>query len=704
MPLTKDQLLAVSLVLTSLSVGSAFAESYWTLDEPGLSQETTGTVRAPFMLGQAPSAAAQMPAQLAQAPGEAQSQPTQQPQEVDESALRYFARQGDRRRLEAEIARLRALYPNWTPPADPLAAPVNNDDQIEAVWQLYSEGRLPEAREAIAARQQREPNWQPPADLLERLSLAEARERLINASNIDQFATVIAVASENPQLLTCAEVDVLWRVAEAFAKTERPARARDAYGYVLSNCENPQERLATMQNASQSLPEPMIDELLAMERTNDEGVGEFSTVRDSLARDAVARGDEDASLLIPQEQLTRVERLAREGEQASDALLLGWYHIRRENFSTAEEWFRIARERQDSAEASQGYALALVARSAYAEAEETVYPWRDENDEVRAVYLAAVANLLGVEPRVVLAPEVLSRIVAEVAAARDVPSARQLGWYARGWQQHETAGRWFETTLRWDPDDEPAAYGLALTRHQLEDASGLQEIKRLWSGRSERIQAVGTAAAAMPSQVTPPEPATPVRQAPSARRETAAAPAGTGSVSQPQRRACPADIHPETLSPQVALDRGWCLMDRNRPLEAAKAFDVALRSPVERLRRDASYGQSLAYLRAGLTDEAALAAAKAPQDPRRATELQASILAERALGAYERGRYVEALIALDQRARIASERVDLLVLRGYAYLRLNRLSDAQRVMEAAAGTGNREGLRGLAAVRQAMGQ
>src|SRR5690606_27882681 len=155
--------LAVSLVLTSLSVGSAFAESYWTLDEPGLSQETTGTVRAPFMLGQAPSAAAQMPAQLAQAPGEAQSQPTQQPQEVDESALRYFARQGDRRRLEAEIARLRALYPNWTPPADPLAAPVNNDDQIEAVWQLYSEGRLPEAREAIAARQQREPNWQPPA-------------------------------------------------------------------------------------------------------------------------------------------------------------------------------------------------------------------------------------------------------------------------------------------------------------------------------------------------------------------------------------------------------------------------------------------------------------------------------------------------------------------------------------------------------------
>ncbi|WP_404289018.1 hypothetical protein ACD578_23600 [Microvirga sp. RSM25] len=39
-----------------------------------------------------------------------------QPQ-VDESALRYFASQGDTRRVNAEIARLRALYPNWTPPA-----------------------------------------------------------------------------------------------------------------------------------------------------------------------------------------------------------------------------------------------------------------------------------------------------------------------------------------------------------------------------------------------------------------------------------------------------------------------------------------------------------------------------------------------------------------------------------------------------------
>src|SRR5690606_40506524 len=113
----------------------------------------------------------------------------------------------------------------------------------------------------------------------------------------------------------------------------------------------------------------------------------------------------------------------------------------------------------------------------------------------------------------------------------------------------------------------------------------------------------------------------------------------------------------------------------------------------------AAYGQSLAYLRAGLVDHAAVAAAKAPQDTPRATELQTSILAERALGAFERGRYVETLIALDQRAQIAPERVDLMVLRGYAYLKLDRLADARHIFEAVAGTGSRDGLRGLAEVR-----
>jgi hypothetical protein len=137
---------------------------------------------------------------------------------VDETALRYFAARGDSRRLEAEIARLRALYPQWTPPEDPLAVVPQGDSELDAMWRLYSEGKMAEVRKAIADRQAREPNWQVPADLLDRLQLGEAREQLVNASEIKQFDTVVRVAASNPAMLTCGDVDVLWRVAEASPK------------------------------------------------------------------------------------------------------------------------------------------------------------------------------------------------------------------------------------------------------------------------------------------------------------------------------------------------------------------------------------------------------------------------------------------------------------------------------------------------------
>ena len=74
---------------------------------------------------------------------------------------------------------------------------------------------LAEVRKAIAERQAADPAWQPPADLLERLSVAEARLRLINASDLKQYETVVRIGAQTTSLLTCSEVDVLWRVAEA---------------------------------------------------------------------------------------------------------------------------------------------------------------------------------------------------------------------------------------------------------------------------------------------------------------------------------------------------------------------------------------------------------------------------------------------------------------------------------------------------------
>jgi tetratricopeptide (TPR) repeat protein len=745
---------AVLLVQQFMSGPSAAREDPFAADLYVMPASGDTAVRSDSRSGAAqPHSLSDSGAVLAQAEGdepERPAAPAQAAPVVDETALRYFAARGDTARLEAEIARLRALYPNWTPPENPLEVPPQGDPQLDEMWRLYSEGKVAEVRKAISDRQSREPDWQVPADLLERLALAEARERLINASDIKQYDTVIRVASANPAMLTCGDVDVLWRVAEAFAQTDRRQRAVDAYLYILRNCEKPEERLATVQKAMDQLPASELDLLLATERTVD-GRPEFESLRGEIARRAIIAADADPKIVVPPADLALVEKLADDGGPTSDDLLLGWYHLRRDDPAMAEARFRKALAKENDAAAAQGLALALINQDKPREAEEILYPFRDASDEVRAVYLAAVANMLALQPPPQFAPEVLQRVVAAVAEAKDAASAQQLGWYADGFNQFETAERWFRTALQWNPDDEPSAYGLALMRWKLGNRAGVREVQEVWAGLSDRIRTVGqpnsdqsgqvarkrsqvevgtaddptlprpirttsvdadppplSVVPAAPPAAAPSEPpqAPAVRRQPAARQPQAevvyeaeqprAAPSRQAAPKGGRVRSsgCRTTEDPTGLSPEAALARGWCLMDVNRPIEAARAFEVALRGNGQ-TRADAAYGQSLAYMRAGLTDMAAVAATKAPFNASRSVEVNAALLAARANSAYQNGRYVETLLALDERARIVPEQTDLMVLRGYAYLNLVRYADAERVFRAAAATGNRDAMRGL---------
>ncbi|MDH0616340.1 MULTISPECIES: cellulose synthase [unclassified Agrobacterium] len=675
--------------------------------------------------GQAPQT------QTAQAPAPRTPQPASADMpEVDLSALRYFAARGDTQRLQAEIARLRTLYPNWTPPADPLAIPENGDPRLDAMWQLYTDGRYAEVRKAIADRQQAEPGWQPPDNLIGMLSLAEARQRLVNASDLKQYATVVDTAANNPGLLTCGEVDVLWRVADAFANTDRMGRARDAYLYILNNCTVASDRLATVQKASALLPAEMMDELLAREKPGADGQLEFEPVKNDLARQFVAKAGEKEGVAVPSAYLMRLQRLAETDKLASDALLLGWYNIRQKNMAEAEKWFRKAREEEDSASVSQGLALALIDRNEPREAEDVMYKWRKASDDALATYLAATANLLALEPSVVLPPDVLQRIAAETVARKDAATAQQFGWYSLAFRQTPLALQWFSTALGWKPDDEPSAYGMAVSYHDLRNLAGLRGIQQQWAGRSQRIADVGTArmvdqsgqtvapitappvvaqVTAPPVQTSAPQGETAVVYNPPAvqqlepsrkqARRPMQAQRETSTASRP--RSCAAYPDPQRLPAQQALDLGWCLMETNRPAEALKAFESALESGQSNVKSDAAYGQSLAYLRMGLTDHAAVSATKSSMDRPRATELQVSILADRAVSAFGSKRYAETLLLLDQRARLADERTDLMVLRGYSYLAMGRYGEAAQIFESLTAIGNRDGIRGLAAVRAA---
>lgn len=693
-------------------------------------------------------------------------------QVVDESALRYFAQQGDLNRLEAEIRRLKALYPNWQPPVDLLDPKAGGGpSDVQPVWDLYGEGRIAEARRAMGRLQASKPGWQPPADLVAALNEAEARQRMINAAANKQWNTVLTIAGQTPSLLVCGRVDVLWLVADAFIATNKPSRAGDVYSYILKNCTNTNERRATIDRAVAKLPSAMVTPLFGMERIGPDGKGEFSGPRLDFIRRLVGDASRDESIVVPEEELSMLEAAARESKSPDDANLLGFYFTRHGDTTQAYEWFKESLDRGGGAKAAEGYVYAMHAAGQDLRAEPTAYKWRDASDANMVAYILLVSTLLnppsqtGTSPELITATpvdqDVVNRFVPVVMQRHSPLGALSLGWYAINTRQTAAAADWFRQSLAWQPS-EAAAYGLGLALNALGDAAGVQNTIETWKSQFPRLPSLLEAAltpqtaatAAAGAGKTPPgrtaggaaaegqlaagqariaspggttaggaaAPAAAIRgTAPAGSAVVANAAASGGAVTQvasdaggptvatsapaggggrssgggilSPRPQIQAQSRPSgcgglvartgRLSASQSLTKGWCLLDLNRPMEAAVAFGAAMDgAPGTQTASDAAYGRSLAYLRAGLTDNAAVAAAAAPQDLSRRADLGVQILSQRAVSAYQAGRYVDAILAMEQRNAIVPESREDMLLRGWAYYNLGEVATARRIFEA----------------------
>jgi tetratricopeptide (TPR) repeat protein len=631
----------------------------------------------------------------------------------DETALRYFAQQGDTVRLQREIERLRALYPNWQPPADPLTTDFVPDQSIVRIWELVTAGDYTGARAAIAEKKASDPSYVPTADLSETLERGEAGTRLRIASDAGQYDEVVSIAANAPQLLTCASVDNLWRLAEAFIKTGAQQRGSDAYGYILTNCTDPAERLATMQKAIDLIGRADLTPLLALEKD-----GEFASLRLDLARRAIAAALDEGGATPATDDVDLLAKAAMADKNAEDLRLLGYLELDRSRPSEARRFFEAALSADPSAASAQGLGVTLVQLNDPAAAEAALAEYRDDNEDIAKVYRDAAAATLAREPRLAISETILGRIVETTIATRDAGLAQELGWYAYAFNQPQTALEWFQTALGWQADLEPAAYGLMVSANALGDTARVEDIRRSWGGRSVRIAQFGNlSSTTMPATAVPlpkPRPAhlNPVQtvrvvqqQAPR-QVQQAEAPSGGGggggAGGSGGGGGCQTFRPPNSLSPGGALTHAWCLMDLNRPAQAVDHFGRALDSANQATRSDAAYGRALAYVRLGLPDEAAVAAAAAPLSDRRIVELQTAILTLKATSAYGIGEYQLALAMMDARAQYAPERNDLLTLRAWSYYHLRRYAEAERIFEAVAATGSGDALSGLEAARASL--
>ncbi len=570
---------------------------------------------------------------------------------VDESALRYYASQHATARVEAEIRRLRALYPGWEPPAD-LYRPGASDEQ--ALWDLYGKDQIDQLKLEIERRSARQPGWRPSQDMVDKLRRKELRNELVKASDAADWAKVLKTAERDPLLVGADDLDVTWRLAEASAKTGARDHALELYKLALAGAKTAEERSGTVRKALAVLGADAAGPLFADERKDPDGKGEFEALRVDVARAAL--GDwlkADAGKPVPPADLDRLTKAATATDgTADDAALLGWVAHRRKDWKSAQRWFDLAADHGGGAKAVLGGVLVREASGRHAEAL-TLAMTQIDDPEVGALFLDLMgADLTRPNPGTVPADR-LARYAALTEKLESGDAAQALAWYAHGARQYRAAAAWFAKSMAWRPSVK-SAEGHLLSLAALGEKKDFARLETDYRGRFPDL----------PRLVT---------SDPNARRAVAKA-----APVEP-KRSCSALVAERILrasgSPADALAAGWCLMDQKRAEEAAVAFEAARRGD-PRIAAEAAYGQALAHLRSGRTDDAARVASSGGLTPARRDEIGRIVLAQQAIANFDRQAWSATLDVLDRRRAHVSEPRDLMTMRAWSLYHLGRRADA----------------------------
>lgn len=429
------------------------------------------------------------------------------PGKLDLSALYYFASQNDLARVAAETRLLRAKDPTWQQPEDLFASAGSGVDE-QPLWDLFAKHDLAGMRAKIDAMKKDRPDWQPSSNLSGKLALAEAHDALVKASDGQQWDAVIQIATGNKMLLTCRDLEALWRTAEALARTGDEKRSVAAYQYVLTTCSSPHDRLATVQKASLILKSPeALDALVQMGHREPDGRSEFEQIRLDGFRRKIAEATDDPSLDPPAQAV--IDALTANADTPAgqaDAQLLGWYSYARKDYPTALNWFRKSLMVGPDAKAAQGLVIALRDGGKLDEARAAGIQYagldpanrslmvdvfsnsltdptaHSPTDEEMAVLIKAVDESKSQDGAQALQVYASSRNdiagskawarkftqwrADEVEAQKSVQGAATLGWQL--FHDHDVAGAetWFRKSAEWEAN-EPAAIGLVLAAHAL---------------------------------------------------------------------------------------------------------------------------------------------------------------------------------------------------------------------------------------------
>jgi tetratricopeptide (TPR) repeat protein len=375
-------------------------------------------------------------------------------QKVDETALRYYASLHNIARVEAEIRRLKALYPNWIVPTNIYSAGGSGNDE-QPFWDLFAAGRMEELHAGIALRIKGEPGWKPSRDLISKIERKEAVDRLVKASNAHSWTEVLEIANRQPSVLHCAYIDADWRVAEAFVGIGATDRAFEIYHAIIAACTDHDERLATVRKSIAIFSVDEVLSLIALGTKSSDGAAEFDGVVNDLTRARIGavnagRAKDDIEPAALAGLFDEIERT----HEKSDLALAGWYEYGRGRFAQADRWFTIGlpavqpSARDEDEKFAEGHALSLIKLGRADEARAFAWEWRDASMTMRAIYSGAmIALLTRADPLASVPDAALDDFVALVNLDRSFDGAQALAWYHQNRKDFENSAVWFKSAL-----------------------------------------------------------------------------------------------------------------------------------------------------------------------------------------------------------------------------------------------------------------
>lgn len=405
------------------------------------------------------------------------------PTEVDLAALYYYAEQKQEDRVAAEAARLRLKYPDFVMPSDlylPREARAFNDTIL---WKMYETNDFAGIDAEIARRKAIAPQWNPSADFSMKFIQKKQRVLMTEATRVQNWPGVIDAAKDiDPKTET--QADLLWMMIDAYANMGDKTGLSAVYRGILFR--DGDKRLpdailvTTLQKATRDFPPADVRAAIAKIATTPAMTFALQSVTTDMARGDIsnfnASTDTTPQTPLPDDDIQRLKAAATAQGKPADLALLGWYYYKLNQPAVSAEWFRKALAVNDSVDNAKGLYLSLAGQNL-----------NDEAYQVAASHLKALSDdpifLLNAlspqfsKPQIeAIDPAIIAAYSKSIMDAKSADHAEILGWYAYNSKQFQASQAWFDKAFAWKQSADRLK-GLALSFMRQNNKSGLADLR-----------------------------------------------------------------------------------------------------------------------------------------------------------------------------------------------------------------------------------